>query len=392
MATIIMRSDLASFLYKASRTRQQVNHIRVFPRGIGIDIKRPAGFYQTEAKILPEKILTEEKKDIGEQMAAMAEQHVSASKERLGLDYDYSGQSLQVVDQALAHFHPDGFSFDMMMHVFGAYVGETVRKLHGGTWHKEDDGTGASLRGVEGKATIYPLIWTAQRVDALKSKMGGSEIAGQYAALLESLDLADKIPAAIAADHVATVQGGNLFGGSGPSDADANSDAAAVSGSDSDPDTDVEETEELTAEEKAEALAMAPASCFFLVAAIDGNIDKKEVKAFVKDLGEQANHSNELIKTVFQAAPARFDSDVSQITELGAGALLMLPLKLITARAYAQEIAPEMADEFCQTLYDMAVKIASASGGFLGFGSKIGKEEKAALELLNTVLIESKED
>ena len=332
--------------------------------------------------------MTEEQKDIGEQMLGMAEQHVSSSKERLGLDYDYSGQSLQVVDQALAHFHPEGFTFDMMMHVYGAYVGETVRKLHGGAWHAETDGTGASLRGVEGKATIYPLIWTAQRVESLKSKTGGNEIAGQYATLLESLDLSDKIPAAIPADHVATLHGGSLFGGSGSSESDdaANSESAAVADSGSD-----EESEDLTPEEKAEALAMAPASCFFLVAAIDGTIDKKEIKAFVKDLQQQSNHGNELIKTVFQAAPARFENDVSQISELGGGAILMLPLKLITARAYATEIAPELADEFCQTLYDLAVKVASASGGFLGFGNKIGKEEQSALDLLKTVLLDIKE-
>lgn len=43
-------------------------------------------------------------------------------------------------------------------------------------------------------------------------------------------------------------------------------------------------------------------------------------------------------------------------------------------------MAPEEAQAFKQALLGLGKAVASASGGFLGFGSKISKEEKATLE------------
>ena len=72
--------------------------------------------------------------------------------------------------------------------------------------------------------------------------------------------------------------------------------------------------------------------------------------------------------------------------------MITIPLTLVKARVAAEEMSSEQAGGFCQVLYDMSEKIASASGGILGFGNKIGKEESAALRLIKTVLLGGNKD
>ena len=308
----------------------------------------------------------------------MADRHAAKTKESLKLDYDFTPESLQRVDQGLAVFHPEGFSFDLTLQAYAVYVGETIRRNHGGSWFKEDDGSGASLRGVEGKATIYPFLWMNERMEALKSNQGGKEINGNYAALLDSLDMSDKLPAAIPADYAQTLPPADLWGGSRD---ETRKPAKASEPSSSEAGT------ELTAEQKQEALIMAPVSCFYLVAGIDGNIDKKEVKAFMADLQKNATSKNKLVSTIFLLAITRLDADLQSLAEQKGGAMIRIPITLMHARVAAEEGYPDDAQGFCQVLVEMATNIASASGGFLGFGNKIGKEEKSALGLLDAILL-----
>lgn len=314
-----------------------------------------------------------------QKIIGMADRHAERTKQELKLDYDFTPESLQRVDQGLAHFHPEGFSFDLTLHAYAAYVGETVRRNHGGNWQKEDDGTGASLRGIEGTATIYPFVWMADRMEALQSGSGGNEISDSYAALLESIGLSKHIPKPIPADYIKTLPPTELW-----SSRDSKSCSDSPASANSQP---PQEKKELTSEQKQEALIMAPVSCFYLVAGIDGNIDKKEIKAFMNSLKKRATDENKLVSTIFLLAATRLDSDIKSLAEQKGGAMIMIPVSLMQARKAAEEDYPQDARGFCEVLLDMSTKIASASGGFLGFGNKIGKEEQAALNLIETVLL-----
>jgi len=277
-------------------------------------------------------------------LEARASQHATSVKQSLKVDYDFTPESLQRVDQALAHFHPDGFSFDLMLHNYSAYVGETIRRNHGGEWIKEDDGTGASVRGIEGKATIYPFVWMAARMESLSSGENAKEINSQYASMLESMDMLDKLPAPIPADYIHTLAEPEIWGGSKTTESDANKKQQG------------EGTSEFTAKEKQEAILKAPASCFVLVAGCDGNIDKKEAKAFMKDLQKQMASPNKLISSIFTVAATQLESDLESIAQEGSAMAITIPLTLMKARVAAEEMNADMAGEFCQVLYDMSVQ------------------------------------
>lgn len=130
-------------------------------------------------------------------------------------------------------------------------------------------------------------------------------------------------------------------------------------------------------------LKKAPFLIFFLVAASDGKIDKKEVTEFMKVLSnpEFLNNPllNRIITNVINEIPAIIAEMATQkldyIAELGS-------LKSIADK----NLSEEEANKFKISLFLIGKKIAEASGGFLGFGSKISKEEKAALAAIGLCL------
>ena len=127
-------------------------------------------------------------------MASIAESMAESTRDLMKLDYDFSPKSLQMLDQALAVYHPEGFTFEEGWHGYAAYAGEVVRRALGGTWSIESDGSGASLRGVGGKATIYPFLWVNKRIEAVKAGTGDSKVAAKYLKLLQALGEKAKLP------------------------------------------------------------------------------------------------------------------------------------------------------------------------------------------------------
>lgn len=115
---------------------------------------------------------------------------------------------------------------------------------------------------------------------------------------------------------------------------------------------------------------------FFLVAAADGKVDKKELIAFVTLLSnpEKINNSllNRIVTNVISDAPAIVTEiarqDINYIEELRR-------LKTVINK----NLSAGDANAFKLSLILLGKEIAEASGGFLGFGSKISKDEKAAL-------------
>jgi len=155
---------------------------------------------------------------------------------------------------------------------------------------------------------------------------------------------------------------------------------------------DPESSDEDSAAEMQSWLESLPNVCFILVAGIDGEIDKKETIAFGKAIQQYLEHPNPLVREVFTAATDRAEQDFKEIMEMGSSGAIMLPLRLVASRKTALEKSPEHAEEFFKVLIEMSNSIASASGGFLGFGSKISKEEKAALTVIEKMLLGETEE
>lgn len=132
-----------------------------------------------------------------------------------------------------------------------------------------------------------------------------------------------------------------------------------------------------------ETLKNAPFLIFFLISAADGKIDKKEVIEFIKVLSSPESQTHDLmvrvVTNVISSVPERLSAmaaaDINYVVEL-------IKIRLILET----NLAPEDALEIKKSLLDLGNRIANASGSFFGFGSKIDKKEKAALEAIATCL------
>ncbi|MEL7450630.1 MAG: hypothetical protein AAFN78_15560, partial [Pseudomonadota bacterium] len=124
-----------------------------------------------------------------------------------------------------------------------------------------------------------------------------------------------------------------------------------------------------------------PVVVFLIVAAADGNIDKKELKAFAKTLGNPdfailtaaMQQSGCSLQELIVDAQSRMTDPVSELTAIA---------ELLNTRFPA-----DAASAYKVALLMLGKAVAEASGGFLGlFGSKIDKDEKAALAVIAHVL------
>ncbi|HET6452803.1 MAG TPA: hypothetical protein VFI02_00240 [Armatimonadota bacterium] len=91
-------------------------------------------------------------KDMNKEMAVTAEEAVRTAKEQFGITLDYSENSVKSVEEILTRIykqlHPNVFKhlfggrqepiteqqLEEITHLWGAYIGEIIRKNHGGTW------------------------------------------------------------------------------------------------------------------------------------------------------------------------------------------------------------------------------------------------------------------
>ena len=115
---------------------------------------------------------------------------------------------------------------------------------------------------------------------------------------------------------------------------------------------------------------------FFLVAAADGKVDKKELIAFVRLLSDPEKIKNSLLVRII----TNVISDVQNIVSDMARKKLDYIEELGKLRRIIDEnLSSEEANSFKISLFLVGKEIAEASGGFFGFGSKISKEEKGVL-------------
>lgn len=130
-------------------------------------------------------------------------------------------------------------------------------------------------------------------------------------------------------------------------------------------------------------LQLAPFWTVFAVAASDGNIDQKELRAMLEQIAQASVVGSPLVKEVLSSVVNNTDGLASRAK--GRGVDLFTGLKrvadILEAKATLQE-----AEDFKRALLLMGLNVARASGGFLGFGDKVSKEEKLALIVIAKTL------
>jgi len=135
-------------------------------------------------------------------------------------------------------------------------------------------------------------------------------------------------------------------------------------------------------EEDWNLISLAPISAFLLVAAADGKIDKKEMKAcsdVLSDLASQQEHP--LTAKMMQSALLNLPIVIPRLLSSENPMEELLNANILIN----EKIGGEDAKIMKNSVLVMAKKIAEASGGFLGFGNKIDEDEKQALQLLSSV-------
>jgi len=144
--------------------------------------------------------------------------------------------------------------------------------------------------------------------------------------------------------------------------------------------------EGLTGEDWAK-LAKAPCLVFFLVASADGSIDKKEMILFGTILQKHAAIPSPVFSKIIKIAQANIEALMTEIMN----AEVPVPQQLLEIASLLQsgKIPREEAIVIAQCLCALGKAVASASGGFLGFGSKISRKESEVLDLLEKLFLSS---
>ncbi len=124
-----------------------------------------------------------------------------------------------------------------------------------------------------------------------------------------------------------------------------------------------------------DSLGRAPLLVFMLVAAADGNVDKKE-RAMLAKLCENVEKFPSLL---FRAAVGEMVKHAERYFEEFQTVGFDFVAALKATAAALDDSHPAEAKEFKLCLLSWGKEIAEASGGFLGFGKKMGQEEAQTL-------------
>jgi len=129
-----------------------------------------------------------------------------------------------------------------------------------------------------------------------------------------------------------------------------------------------------------ETLEKTPVWAFILTAAADGNVDKKELEAFAKELSETMQYKDELAREVFMSLVARLNDILPSCIDG--------PEKVIAGLQSAGQIVdakcPLNAEPFKRSVLLICSNVAEASGKV--FGSKVSEEEKTAIVIVASAL------
>lgn len=136
------------------------------------------------------------------------------------------------------------------------------------------------------------------------------------------------------------------------------------------------EKEILFPDEEFQTLLRSPLLVLFLTRGANDKISKKELEALRKLLLNGEKYQNRLFSRVI----ANIINDLSSMAEERAGSSPPRFEDLIEIRRIIDSrTLPEQGRAFKKALLALGWDIARVSGGFFGFGVKVGKNEKAAL-------------
>jgi hypothetical protein len=136
---------------------------------------------------------------------------------------------------------------------------------------------------------------------------------------------------------------------------------------------------EIFTEDEWKKLIYTPFLAFILIALADGSIDKKEINVFIKSMTE---HENPLLEELLNSCDEPPEEIFNHLISLGEE----VPVLLQEINEILNSKLPDnYAIAFKFEIYQMAKKVAEASGGFLGFGKKISAEEEKILVAIATL-------
>ena len=269
------------------------------------------------------------------ELQRLAESHVALAGTKFGLTLDYSEESLRQTDDVISQQLAVGNSLEDTLLTHGAYVGETLRRRLGGVWVQDERGV-ALLQGIGGgDLSASPFSWVQSR---LANGMSDA-LAGRFKALQQQLPQpgAGAVRVSLARPVAAATVS------SGPTE------------------------EDLT------TLARSPLLVFLLVAAADGKVDRKEFAGFHKVIVGVMTSATPLLRDAMSRLLPRMEETFDELEDIN-------PVQELERLAGLLDTHyPKEAKVFKEQLVSIAVKIAESSGGFLGFGSKVSKDEKAAI-------------
>lgn len=136
-------------------------------------------------------------------------------------------------------------------------------------------------------------------------------------------------------------------------------------------------------EEEWGLLQLSPVYVFLLVAAADGKISKKEIAGFHAKLADFGLKHSGLIQEVVLSLIPRLAEAVEAAGEM---ADKLVEVLAACTGLLGSTLSPEDGETFKRGLYELGVAVAESSGGFFGFGKRIGKREKEALAALAELL------
>lgn len=132
-----------------------------------------------------------------------------------------------------------------------------------------------------------------------------------------------------------------------------------------------------------ESLQLGVLATFFGVASADGKVDKEEIGAFAKGMSLSHIYKNPLASELFESVTTDLATLLTRYKADGRNQIKhLMDVADILDRAVSQEIA----EGFKRDLLTVAIHVANATGGFLGFGEKISKDEKGAIATMAVAL------
>jgi hypothetical protein len=132
-------------------------------------------------------------------------------------------------------------------------------------------------------------------------------------------------------------------------------------------------------EKEAESLVRAPFLVCILIAGADGTIDRKEIKEAIRVVDKKYS-KNKLLKSYFQELSQDFEDKLKILIQAypyeSTQRSPLIVAELAELNAVLPRLSQEVAIELYQALRDIAVSVASSSGGMLGIQSIASEEAK----------------